>query len=112
MPLLAYSYWGICWYLRNASCQSASVSGGSMPMIGFHSVIERPQPGSRVAPPRLTMASTKAATAKSQTRTGAKLWAEPAMGGEDAFAMAAVIVGFAGLWHAALRRSGLSGRVP
>src|SRR5262245_20725718 len=77
-----------------------------MPTIGCHSVIDRPEPVSRVALPRLTISRTKAATAKSQARTGAKLWAVPARGGEDAFAMAAVIVGFHGLWHAALRRSG------
>jgi hypothetical protein len=42
-------------------------------MIGFHSVIDRPEPVSRVAPPTTTMANTSTAMAKSQTATGADL---------------------------------------
>ena len=45
-------------------------SGGTTPMIGCHSVMERPEPVSRVAPPTLTSANTSAATANSHTRTG------------------------------------------
>ena len=71
MPLLTCWYCGICRYLSNASCQSASDSGGTMPMIGFHSVIDRPEPVRRVAPPTLTSRKTSAATVSSQTRTGA-----------------------------------------
>ena len=41
-----------------------------MPMIGFHSVIDRPEPVRRVAPPTLTSRKTSAATVSSQTRTG------------------------------------------
>ncbi len=39
-------------------------------MIGCHSVIERPEPVSRVAPPMLTIRNTSAATMKSHARTG------------------------------------------
>ncbi len=70
MPLLTCWYCGICRYLSKASCQSASDSGGTMPMIGFHSVIDRPEPVRRVAPPTLTSRKTSAATVSSQTRTG------------------------------------------
>ena len=51
MPLLICWYSGICWYLSNSSCHSASFSGGITPWIGFHSVIDRPDSVSRVAPP-------------------------------------------------------------
>src|SRR5688572_9923806 len=39
-------------------------------MIGCHSVMESPEPVSRVAPPTLTITNTSAATANSHTRTG------------------------------------------
>ena len=39
-------------------------------MIGFHSVIERPEPVSRVAPPTMTSAKTSAAVVNSQMATG------------------------------------------
>ena len=63
MPRLTCSYCGICLYFSNASCQAASDSGGTTPMIGCHSVIERPEPVRRVAPPRLTIRKMSAATA-------------------------------------------------
>ena len=69
MPLLTWWYCGICRYLANASGQSACDSGGMVPTIGFHSVIDRPEPVSRVAPPTLTIRNTSAATASSHTRT-------------------------------------------
>ena len=40
--------------------------GGITPEIGFHSVIERPDPVRRVAPPTMTMHSTRKAVANSQ----------------------------------------------
>lgn len=40
------------------------------PVIGRHSVMERPDPVSRVAPPTMTVAATIAATIQSQMRTG------------------------------------------
>jgi hypothetical protein len=39
-------------------------------MIGCHSVMERPEPVRRVAPPMLTMTQTRAATTKSHVLTG------------------------------------------
>ena len=69
MPLLTRSYCGIALYLANASCHSASESGGTAPMIGCHSVIDSPEPVSRVAPPMPTITSTSSATSSSQTRT-------------------------------------------
>src|SRR6185312_1724308 len=69
MPGLTRSYWGICLYLAKASCQAASESGVTAPMIGCHSVMERPEPVRRVAPPRLTIRKISAATANSHART-------------------------------------------
>ena len=70
MPRLTCWYCGICWYLANASSQSACDSGGTMPMIGCHSVMERPEPVRRVAPPTLTIRNTSAATPSSHARNG------------------------------------------
>ena len=39
----------------------ASLSGGSVPEMGFHSTIERPESVSRVTPPNATMSSTRKA---------------------------------------------------
>src|SRR5262249_16065415 len=47
----------------------ASVSGGIHPVSGCHSVIDRPDSVSRVAPPTTTIAKISAATATSQIRT-------------------------------------------
>ena len=61
MPRLICWYSGICWYLANSSCHSASFSGGMTPWIGFHSVIDRPEWVRRVAPPTTTIATIIAA---------------------------------------------------
>jgi hypothetical protein len=45
------------------------VSGGSVPLTGFHSTIESPDSVSRVAPPTSTMAAIISAIVTSQTRT-------------------------------------------
>ena len=58
MPLFTCWYSGVAWYLANAACQSASESGGSVPTIGCHSVIESPECVSRVTPPTTTIANT------------------------------------------------------
>ena len=71
MPLFSVWYCGICWYLWNASSQALSPSGGSAPMIGCHSVIDSPDPVSRVAPPTTTIASTNPAIANSHSRNAA-----------------------------------------
>ncbi len=70
MPRFSWVYCGICLYLPNSDCQAASDIGGTAPVTGFHSVIDRPEPVRRVAPPTTTMARTRAATANSHTATG------------------------------------------
>ena len=50
-------------YLSNSACHAASLSGGSVPVTGFHSTIDRPDSVSRVAPPTSTIAKMSAATA-------------------------------------------------
>ena len=62
MPWLIWLYSGICWYFANSSCHSASLSGGMTPWIGFHSVIDRPESVSRVAPPTSTSANSISST--------------------------------------------------
>src|SRR5690554_221379 len=59
-------YSGICLYLSNSASQSASLSGGRAPMMGFHSVIDRPDSVRRVMPPTITMTNTRNATENSQ----------------------------------------------
>src|SRR5262249_34580229 len=61
------------------ACHAVSLSGGMVPVKGFHSTIESPDSVSLVAPPTRTMAKINAATATSHSRS-ARLW-EP----EDAF---------------------------
>ena len=63
MPALSARYCGIARYFSNSACHPLSPSGGSVPSTGFHSVIERPDSVSRVAPPTKTIAKTSAATA-------------------------------------------------
>ena len=48
-------------YFSNSACQTCSDIGGSAPVTGFHSVIERPESVSRVSPPISTMTETMAA---------------------------------------------------
>ena len=48
MPVLTCRYSGVCWYFANVSCHCASDSGGSVPTIGCHSTIDRPECVSRV----------------------------------------------------------------
>ncbi|GJD81531.1 hypothetical protein NBEOAGPD_4784 [Methylobacterium gregans] len=62
MPWLRIRYCGVSRYLSNSAAQSAAESGGTAPVTGRHSVIERPEPVSRVAPPTATIATTRAAT--------------------------------------------------
>ena len=69
MPRLSSRYCGIAWYFSNSACQAASDSGGSTPVTGFHSTIERPDSVSRVAPPTTSVRKIIAATASSHSRT-------------------------------------------
>ena len=57
MPRLSRSYCGVPWYFANSACQSASESGGIAPVTGRHSVIDRPEPVSRVSPPTSTISA-------------------------------------------------------
>ena len=59
---------GICWYFANSASHAACPLGGSAPVTGFHSVIDRPEPVSRVAPPSAIMAATMTNRTTSQTR--------------------------------------------
>ncbi len=69
MPALSSWYCGIRLYFSNSSIHCASLSGGMMPVIGFHSVIERPLSVRRVAPPTRIMANTTTAHDASQIPT-------------------------------------------
>ena len=77
MPRFSRTYCGIFWYLAKASAHCASLRGGIAPMIGSHSVMESPEPVSRVSPPMVTMARMIRAMARSQNP---RLCATPACG--------------------------------
>ena len=62
MPSLICAYSGICLYLANSSSHSVWESGGMTPWTGFHSVIDRPESVSRVAPPTMTSANSTRST--------------------------------------------------
>ena len=47
-------YWGVALYLSNSANHFCALNGGNVPVTTFHSVIERPEPVSRVIPPRIT----------------------------------------------------------
>ena len=55
-------------YASKASVHPCSVSGGTMPVTGAHSVIESPDSVRRVTPPITTMRSTMIAQAMSHRR--------------------------------------------
>src|SRR5215813_5077308 len=65
-------------YLSNSACHACASSGGTTPVTGFHSTIERPDSVSRVAPPTITVTNMRAATASSQNLTARRLAAEGA----------------------------------
>ena len=69
MPALTWAYCGMARYFSNASFQSAAFIGGRAPMMGFHSVIDSPDPVRRVMPPTTTMAKTRTAHVNSQMAT-------------------------------------------
>src|SRR4051812_7014003 len=68
MPLLRCWNCGMVLYLSNSAAQAPSLNGGTAPVTGFHSTIERPDSVSRVAPPTSTIAKMSAATAYSHSR--------------------------------------------
>jgi hypothetical protein len=51
----------------NSRCQSAALIGGIAPVTGRQSVIDRPEPVSRVSPPTAIIATTSANSTISQT---------------------------------------------
>jgi hypothetical protein len=90
MPRLTRRYCGVAWYFANSAFQAASLSGGMVPLTGCHSVIDRPDSVSRVAPPTSTMAKISAATAMSQRRIARRrmAWIEVGSRMSDACAAA------------------------
>src|SRR6516162_11354140 len=56
-------------YFSNSACHANASSGGTTPVTGFHSTIDRPDSVSRVAPPTTTVTNIRAATASSHSRT-------------------------------------------
>src|SRR3546814_2515720 len=71
MPRLISLYSGICLYFSNSASHAASLSGGSTPVTGSHSVIDRPDSVRRVMPPTATTAITSSATAHNQRDSAA-----------------------------------------
>src|SRR5262249_23008944 len=65
-------------YLSNSACHARASSGGTAPVTGFHSTIERPDSVSRVALPTITVTNIKEATASSQNLMARRLAAEGA----------------------------------
>src|SRR5574337_326048 len=66
-----FTFWncGESWYLEKAICQSCSFSGGMAPMITFHSVMDKPEPVSRVMPPMTTIAKISTQPVNNQVAT-------------------------------------------
>src|SRR2546423_11790161 len=83
-------YSGICWYFANSAAQSAADSGGTMPIIGFHSVIDRPDRVSRVIPPTTTIRKINPQQKKSQAATGRRPTSSAVLGATPEFAVPAV----------------------
>ena len=52
--VLSSWYCGVCWYLWNSVSQAFSLSGGIVPVMTFHSVMDSPEPVRRVTPPSTT----------------------------------------------------------
>ena len=69
-PWFTSSYCGIFWYSANRRCHSASDSGGSVPISGAHSMIDKPEPVRRVTPPKTIMTRIIPATVNSHRATG------------------------------------------
>src|SRR5215475_3411158 len=69
IPALCSRYCGMVLYLSNSARHAVASSGGTTPVTGFHSTIDRPDSVSRVAPPTTTVANIRAATASSHSRT-------------------------------------------
>src|SRR5262249_5249145 len=68
MPLLASSYSDEVLYFSNSNTQAPCPTGGRTPVTGRHSTIDSPESVSRVAPPTITMSTSRAAIALSHSR--------------------------------------------
>src|SRR5580693_10123037 len=86
-------YSGICRYFANSAAQSASDSGGTIPMTGLHSVIDRPERVSRVMPPTTTIRKINPQQKKSHAATGRRLISAAALGATPEFVMPAAEIG-------------------
>jgi hypothetical protein len=56
-------------YFANSACQSASLIGGTTPVMGRQSVMDNPLPVNRVTPPMATMMAMAPQTSISQSPT-------------------------------------------
>src|SRR5579863_7738965 len=97
MPKFNSRYCGMCWYLANSAAQAAGDNGGRMPVIGSHSVIERPERVSLVTPPITTIRKIMAQHTRSQMAIGRRLSsaAGAAEGGASVIAVGRVTPGLA-----------------
>src|SRR5688500_4640436 len=57
-------------YFENTACHSASVTGGMVPRMGCHSVMESPELVKRVMPPRMICTIMSATPTSNQMATG------------------------------------------
>src|SRR6476620_10024542 len=80
MPRLSSRYCGMVWYFANSARHWSSEVGGSTPVIGFHSTIDRPDSVKRVAPPTIKVRKIIAAAMSSHSRTG-RSWISDAFTG-------------------------------
>src|SRR5215213_9328033 len=76
MAVLSNTYCGIWRYFSNSASQASWLRGGIAPVTGRHSVIERPDPVRRVAPPTAIMTTTRIARTMIQSRSAAE-WRVP-----------------------------------
>src|ERR1043166_7683130 len=72
MPALRCRYCGVVRYLSNSLCHASADNGGSVPVTGCHSTIERPDSVTRAPPPTSTMAAMSPAIPRSHRRIARK----------------------------------------
>src|SRR5215831_3798091 len=86
-------YSGTFWYLANSAAQSVGESGGTMPISGFHSVIERPERVSRVMPPTTTIRKISPQQRNSHAAIGPGLRSDAASIAAPELAVVAAVIG-------------------